>query len=90
MLKLLYLRQYGKGDEYVVENSITGKLMFTEKHVGGWQWAIEDDLGIVFEYHTDKDGNGLWRNGKQLLGTCQYSAPITRSGMRKRIMKRYM
>ena len=89
-MKLLYLRQYGKDERYAVRNYITGKVVYTGKHFGGWQWAIEDDLGTVFEYHTDRDGYGLWRNGEQILGTCQYSAPITRSGMRKRIMKRYM
>ncbi len=25
------------------------------------------------EYHTDKEGYGLWRGNRQILGTCQFS-----------------
>lgn len=89
MKKIVYLEQYGKGEKHKYYDRITGEYSFTETSVGGWKWAIEDEYGCVTNYKTDTDGCGLWRNGNQILGTCQYSTPKTRSGMYKRIKKRY-
>lgn len=50
-------------------------------------WAISDGNGHEYTYNTDNDGCGLWRNDEQIMGTCQYKACKTISGMRKRIMK---
>jgi hypothetical protein len=86
------LQRYGEGEEYTMRYTVKGKeKTLKTKHTGGWIWKTEvyyDDGKIrTFEYYTDKNGQGLWRNDKQILGTCQYNAPRSRSGMLKRIKR---
>lgn len=48
---------------------------------GGWQWKvtsesqISDEL-ITTKYRTNYEGEGLWCDGKQILGTCQFSLNV--------------
>lgn len=41
---------------------------------GGWEWY--DSNGVY--WHTDQEGNGLWRNEHQEIGTCQFSLSVNR------------
>ena len=86
------LRRYGKDEAYTLRYTVRGKeKILKAKHTGGWIWQTEVDYGDgkirTLEYYTNKDGQGLWRNDKQVLGTCQYNAPRSRSGMLKRIKR---
>ena len=64
-----------------------------------WEWKIEyetedeslfGDTYFIDEYHTNNSGQGLWRNGRQVLGTCQYQfLPRTKSGMLRRIKREF-
>lgn len=57
---------------------------------GSWTFRTEDNRGT---YYTNANGEGLFfqsdRTGetKQLIGTCQFSACETASGMRRKIEK---
>ncbi len=80
------LQRYGEGEEYTLSYTVKGKeKTLKAKHTGGWIWETEVNYGDgkirTLEYYTDKSGHGLWRNNKQVLGTCQYHAPRSRSGM---------
>lgn len=67
-------------------NKLTGKEEFTKKNAKREQWFWEVD-GIPF--HTDKEGCGLWRNGVQTAGTCQFSlAGYSIERARKRLNRR--
>ena len=86
------LRRYGEDEPYNLRYKVKGKVRTLKaKHTGGWIWKteVEYEEGKIrtFEYYTNKSGHGLWRNGKQILGTCQYHAPRSRSGMLKRIIR---
>ena len=86
------LRRYGEDEPYNLRYKVKGKVRtLNAKHTGGWIWKTEVDYGDgkirTFEYYTNKNGHGLWRNDKQILGTCQYKAPRSRSGMLKRIIR---
>ena len=86
------LRRYGEDEPYNLRYKVKGKVRTLKaKHTGGWIWKTEVYYGDVKvgtnEYYTDKNGHGLWRNDKQVLGTCQYHAPRSRSGMLKRIIR---
>jgi len=41
---------------------------------GGWSFTVDGR-----EYHTDRDGEGLWAGDKQILGTCQFRLSQNRS-----------
>ena len=86
------LQRYGEGEEYTMRYTVRGKVRTLKaKRTGGWIWSTEVYYGDVKvgtnEYYTDKNGQGLWRNDKQILGTCQYNAPVSRSGMLRRIKR---
>ena len=86
------LRRYGEGEAYTLRYTVRGKeKTLKAKHTGGWIWQTEVDYGDgkirTLEYYTDKNGRGLWRNDKQILGTCQFYAPASRSGMLRRIKR---
>ena len=86
------LRRYGEDETYTLRYTVRGeKKTLKARYIGGWIWSTEVYYGDVKvgtnEYYTDKNGHGLWRNDKQVLGTCQYSAPRSRSGMLKRIIR---
>ena len=55
-----------------------------------WFWRTDSNQGV---YYTDKNGQGIFyqsdRTGeeKQLVGTCQFSACETVSGMRRKLNK---
>lgn len=47
----------------------------------GWQWEItrESDVStemVTRSYRTNHEGEGLWVDGKQALGTCQFSLRV--------------
>lgn len=67
------------------------KMKITNLHNEGNQWFFrnaEDSRGV---YYTNEQGEGLFfqsdRTGetKQLIGTCQFSACKTNSGMRRKL-----
>jgi hypothetical protein len=87
MTKLIGLWRYGEGDSYTLVHRMTGETYGNGVHLGGWIWTVQDEDGRETDYRTDKDGYGLWVNGRQTTGTCQYRAPRTRSGMRRSIIK---
>jgi hypothetical protein len=90
-MKVKNLRQHGKGDTYQLKNTLTGEVYPHENiHSGGWEWEeFWDEFGEEHSasFKTDKDGCGLWKSGKQILGTCQYSAAKTYSGQRRKILR---
>lgn len=57
------------------------------------QWFFENSNNPRGTYYTNRNGEGLFfqssRTGetKQIIGTCQFSACETSSGMRKKIAK---
>lgn len=58
--------------------SITNLTPYRE---GGWQWDLttESDVSeemVTREYRTNLEGEGLWCDGKQVLGTCQFSLNV--------------
>ena len=54
------------GEKYKTEycNSVTGKKYTCTEIYRYTAWG---------EYHTNDFGQGLWKNERQLLGTCQFS-----------------
>lgn len=49
-------------------------------------FKVTDEFGSVTSYHTNKAGEGLWRNGYQMLGTSQFRLlQDTRNGVWKAI-----
>ena len=48
-----------------------------------WTWSIGDD-----EFHTDKFGTGLWKNDRQIRGTCDWRlGNISQSWARRKIQR---
>lgn len=88
-MKVTNLKRYGEGDSYQLKSTITKEVLPGEHvHPGGWQWDETDENGkVIFECRTDKDGCGLWINGRQVTGTCQYKAAKTASGQRQKIKR---
>jgi hypothetical protein len=48
---------------------------------GGWMWNVTtesevSDEMVTREYNTNPEGEGLWCDGKQVLGTCQFSLNV--------------
>ena len=88
-MKVTNLHRYGEGNTYQLKNRITGETLEGEHtHTGGWQWDETDENGkVIFECRTDKDGCGLWINGRQVEGTSQYTAAKTASGQRQKIKR---
>ena len=63
-----------------------------KKYENGWEWDTfytDNYTAKVIENHykTGKDGYGLWHNGQQIIGTCQYKACDTESGQYKKALK---
>lgn len=54
------------GDKYTayMRDPFTGKSIPNEATYKRAEW---------YGYHTNDDGEGLWRGDKQILGTCQFS-----------------
>ena len=50
---------------------------------GGWEWYSSGG----HYYHTDAEGNGLWCDDRQELGTCQFSLPNDRKHAMARLRK---
>ena len=44
-----------------------------------WQWTVKFDDGSKSDYWTDETGEGLWRDGKQIAGFCQFSISSART-----------
>lgn len=58
--------------------SITNLTTYRE---GGWQWDLTAESYVSEEMLTRKcrtnhEGEGLWVDGKQVLGTCQFSLNV--------------
>lgn len=50
--------------------------------------TIVDDLGYERCIRTNGDGEGLWVNGQQVSGTCQFSVNgMSKSGIYKKFRK---
>ncbi len=69
--------------------------MIYKLHNDGNQWFWHnknDDRGV---YYTDKSGEGIFfqssktGNTKQIIGTCQFCACRTASGMRRKLNSEY-
>lgn len=92
-MRITKLKRYGGGDTYHLKNTMTKEVLPNELvHRGGWKWEAKIENPFtgqieIDEFYTDKDGCGLWKNGKQILGTCQYSACATASGQRRKIIR---
>ena len=71
---------------------------FTEGSNGAWYWTVEYDgvPGIDHfdrverHYHTNRDGEGLWRGDRQILGTCQFSLPADRKRARAKVYRLFV
>ena len=67
--------------------------MIKDLHNDGKQWFWRNDNNSKGVYYTDKNGEGIYfqhdRNGEetQLVGTCQFTACETASGMRRKLNK---
>lgn len=54
-----------------------------EEYGSGWYWSYEDD-GLMHEYRTNREGDGLWEyrcgigEWKQVLGTMSFSLSSNR------------
>ena len=46
-----------------------------------------EDATKEHHIHTNNEGQGLWIDGKQVTGTCQFSAPKSDSGIRSAIRR---
>lgn len=91
-MKVAHLERYGEGDTYRLVNRLTKEVEEREyTHSGGWMWdELDDDGTVICSCRTDKDGRGLWINGMQTLGTCQYCAAKTASGQRQKIKREHV
>ena len=70
-----------------VFDSFTKKLMFTREKVqfNRWSWMVD---GV--EYHTNDEGEGMWRNDSQVIGTCDFSLKrMSISGARKKLNRHF-
>lgn len=52
----------------------------------GWTWTEEYE-GEKHDCSTNGNGEGLWENDKQVLGTCQFHLPKTRAGAYSKIRR---
>jgi hypothetical protein len=43
----------------------------------GWEWTVVWDDGSTTNYYTNEIGEGLWVDGRQRLGTCQFSLTMS-------------
>jgi hypothetical protein len=84
--RIIGLERYGEGETYQLKNTLTGEVLpQTLTHSGGWRWTIEYEDGLKIDYRTDKDGQGLWKDGNQISGTCQYGSYEARHAQIKKI-----
>lgn len=56
-----------------------------------WTASVTDTTdefdSYTVAYHTNRDGEGLWVNGQQVEGTCQFSlAGVSASTRRRRVL----
>ena len=52
----------------------TYKAKYINRITGEVSWFTETYRYTPWhEYHTDDEGDGLWCDGKQILGTCQFT-----------------
>ena len=69
--------------------------MITDLHQEGKQWFWKNAYDSRGTYYTNKSGEGIFfqsgRTGetRQILGTCQFSACETASGMRRKLNKMF-
>jgi len=56
--------KYGDIFEKTYKNTITGEKITTKTFYKRASWG---------EYHTNDEGDGLWENDRQILGTCQFT-----------------
>lgn len=73
------------------------QIISMESYGDGWQWIIRVGQWNPYKqqveawnrpYRTNMNGNGLWHEERQILGTSQFSLPRDRSNARRKI-KRY-
>ncbi len=88
-IKIKNLKFYGDGEKETFYNRMTGERAFDHITRGGWTWTIIDKNGIKMYFYTNKDGEGLWLNDKQIQGTCQYHSCKTYSGQYKKIKRQW-
>ena len=56
--------KFGEKGTYRIRNLITGEVHESPYIYKRASWH---------EWHTDKEGDGLWRGDKQVLGFCQFT-----------------
>jgi len=61
-------------------DSINGRYFWTVEYDG-----ILTDERVAVHYHTNRNGEGLWKGDCQTLGTCQFSLPSDAKRARARI-----
>ena len=67
--------------------------MIKNLHSAGSQWFWKNSTNSYGTYYTNGNGDGIFyqsdRTGetKQIIGTCQFSACKTASGMRRKLNK---
>jgi hypothetical protein len=68
-----------------------------ESYGSGWAWttiraAFDFRTGqveaVAYSFRTSQQGNGLWIDGKQVYGTCQFSLPgYDRTAARRKALR---
>lgn len=58
------MTQYGEKATHTIHNAITGERYEREYTYRRAEWH---------GWHTNNEGDGLWRGDKQILGTCDFS-----------------
>ena len=55
---------------------------------GGWAWTVLDTSYSpeVQKCSTNAEGHGLWRDGRQILGTSQFNLNCSPSARRARVL----
>jgi len=56
--------KFGDVFETTYKNTITGEKITTTVVYKRASWG---------EYHTNNEGDGLWENDRQIIGTCQFT-----------------
>ncbi len=68
---------------------------FDDLTFGGWHWAVEyddilTDARVQRHFRTNRDCEGLWENGRQTLGTGQFSLPEDRRKARAKVYRLFV